>query len=62
LVKTGKTGILVPFEDIDAYIKAIERLAGSRTLRNKYTKKAYEDVKNNYTWKQFLQSVRRDIG
>jgi glycosyltransferase involved in cell wall biosynthesis len=50
VLRDGENALLVPPGDIEAWCRAIERLASGEDVRAKLGARAYEDFIGNYTW------------
>lgn len=57
VVKEGKTGIIIPAENVEALAEAIKILAKDSALRDRYGKAGRAHVKANYEWNDNLTSM-----
>ena len=55
LVKNDKTGILIPPEDPEKMIDAINGLLNDNNTKNKLSKNAFEFINNNFSWDVLIQ-------
>jgi glycosyltransferase involved in cell wall biosynthesis len=56
-VLNEQNAVLVPPDDIDAWVDAVNRLKDNNELRETIANNAYEDFINNYTWIKRAQKV-----
>ncbi len=57
VVLNGRTGLLVPPDDVDALASAIATLASDTAMRQTMGQAAYEYVRDNYSWTQSLDQM-----
>ena len=57
VVLNGRTGILVPPDDVDALATAITTLAADTAMRQGMGQAAYEYVRDNYSWNKSLDMM-----
>ncbi len=58
VVRHGENGLLVPFGDVPALTRAIERLLRDQTLAQAFGRVGQQHVLQHYTWEQKYQAVR----
>ena len=54
--------LLVPPHEIDAWVRAVERLGRDAVLRERLATRAFEDVSTKYTWEQRAKKVLEGLG
>ncbi len=54
LITDNQTGLLVPYDETEKFIKIINNLLSDQKLSDLLSKKAYDFVLNNMTWKKIL--------
>lgn len=57
VVLNGRTGILVPPDDVDALATAISTMAADMAMRQGMGQAAYEYVRDNYAWNKSLDMM-----
>ena len=59
LISNGKTGILVPPEDPEEMISAINRLIMDEETKQKLSKNAFEFINNNFSWDVLIEKYMK---
>ena len=59
---TSGTALLVPPDDVEAWVSAITSLAEDSDLRRRLGAAAHQEFKERYTWQQRAQDVLRGVG
>jgi glycosyltransferase involved in cell wall biosynthesis len=57
VILNGRTGLLVPPEDVDALASAIITMAADAAMRQTMGQAAFEYVRDNYSWNQSLDQM-----
>jgi glycosyltransferase involved in cell wall biosynthesis len=56
-----RNALLVPPDDVDAWVSAVRRLAAEPELRRKLGENARQDLLNHYTWEARARKVLHDL-
>lgn len=59
IIQNGKTGMLVPVEDVENLGTALIQLLQKREIRNMYGRAGREIVKNQFTWERVAQKMAK---
>ena len=59
LVKNEDTGILFKADDVEEFVKAVDKLISSKELQNKVRKNGLDFVKNERNWKNSIEKYKK---
>ena len=59
LVKNEDTGILFKADDVEEFVKAVDKLISSKELQNKVRKNGLDFVKNERNWKNSVEKYKK---
>ncbi len=63
LIEHGRTGFLIdPYDDIDGYVRYLDKLYHDRTLIATVAESAYELITKRHTWERFSQELTKVPG
>lgn len=59
VMEDGKTGILVPKEDVNSIVKALKKVISDEELRKEYGKNGRDRVLKYYNWKNNVYTMKQ---
>lgn len=60
LIIPDKTGYLIePFDDVDAYVKTLQRIYNNRSQLNSVINNAYNLILSRHSWENFVEDLRK---
>lgn len=57
IVQNGETGILVPLDDVEATVEAIDKLLADQDAAQEMGKRAKEDIASRWNWDSYVNEI-----